>query len=133
MGITQRKSIIFSKNDYIEQITDLVCKSNTDGGAKSIAVRIAIEKKYPKNKYSEFGKVVKFTKDGMYVAIYKNCYKAGKRNGISPRRIYKCCTGKKGSTGGYRWMFQEDCHTYRLKVRYWCVEKTMFNLKNSVV
>lgn len=84
-------------------------------------------------KNCDFGKVVQLTKDGHYVATYESCYTAAKGNLRTARRINKCCNGKKGSTGGFIWMFQEDYHAQRIKVRYWFVEKSMFNLKNLAV
>lgn len=58
-------------------------------------------------------KVVKFTKDGDYIATYKNCYTAGRRNAIKARRIWKCCVGRAVTTGAFIWMFQLDYHAIR--------------------
>lgn len=67
-------------------------------------------------------KVVKLTKNGRYVATFKSVQHAGKKCAHDVRNIYKCCIGKKGSTQGYRWMFQDDYFEARAKYRYYKVE-----------
>lgn len=94
---------------------------------KSIALGFAIEQKKPKNKYKLSGKVVKLTKKGIFISTYNSCYTAASKNNTKPSRIHKCCIGKKGSTVGNRWMFQEDYYAYRIKVSYSYVEKLKFN------
>lgn len=77
-------------------------------------------------KHEKLGKIVKLTKNGSFAATYKTVYTAGKMNFKTARRIYRCCTGKKGSTGGFRWMFQEDYHAFRNKASYKTVQKQLF-------
>lgn len=55
--------------------------------------------------------VSQYTKDGVYVATYKNPQEAGKATGIAHQHIASCRSGKRKSAGGYIWRYADTQET----------------------
>jgi group I intron endonuclease len=65
----------------------------------------------PNEKFSYKPKIralVQLDMDGNFIAEYLQVKFASEITGINPTHISSCCTGKRKSTGGYRWMYKED-------------------------
>lgn len=75
------------------------------GRVKSLRV-----KKHLSEKAKERGgiPVVQYTKDGLFIKVWKYASFAGKTLGISPSAISACCLGKRKSIGGYTWKYLHD-------------------------
>lgn len=53
-------------------------------------------------------KVVQISKSGQYIATYSTVKEASETTGASIGHIGSCCTGKRKTTGGYKWMYYND-------------------------
>lgn len=74
--------------DFTENFPIIIDKYNADSAAKS---------------------VVQLSPDGIYyINTYPSAVVAAKKNGISYGHISSCCCGKRNSSGGYKWIFEED-------------------------
>lgn len=53
--------------------------------------------------------VVQLSKeDNKVIESFESIHDAARKHNINPSHIWRCCTGKRKSTGGYRWMYKED-------------------------
>lgn len=52
--------------------------------------------------------VIQYTKDGLFVRVWKHAAVAGHTLKISPSSITECCRGKRKTIGGYIWKYQND-------------------------
>lgn len=52
--------------------------------------------------------IVQLDMDGNFIAIYPQVKFATQATGIGSSHISSCCTGKRQSTGGFRWMYKDD-------------------------
>lgn len=52
--------------------------------------------------------VIQYTKDGLFVRVWKHAAIAGHTLKISPSSITECCRGKRKTIGGYIWKYQND-------------------------
>lgn len=74
--------------DFSENFPLLIDKYNIDNAAKP---------------------VVQLSADGQYyINTYASAVLAAKKNGIGYGHISSCCIGKRNSSGGYKWVFEED-------------------------
>lgn len=65
----------------------------------------------PNEKFSytpKFRAIVQLDLNGNFIAEYKQVKNASLETGIDSTHISSCCTGKRKSTGGFRWMYKED-------------------------
>ena len=52
--------------------------------------------------------IVQLDMDGTFIAEYSQVKFATKETGIGGSHISSCCTGKRKSAGGFKWMYKED-------------------------
>ena len=70
------------------------------------AVRIGANKNYGTNNYRA-RRVIQLSKDGKVIKLWE-CIKDAERSlGIHEANIVKCCTGKRKTTGGFMWKYEE--------------------------
>ena len=65
----------------------------------------------PNEKFSYTPKIrpiVQLDMDGNFIAEYPQAKFASEAIEISPTHISSCCTGKRKSSGGFKWMYKED-------------------------
>lgn len=52
--------------------------------------------------------VLQYSKIGEFIAEYPSEMEAERKTGCNHSNIYKCCKGKRKSTGGYIWKYKEE-------------------------
>lgn len=55
--------------------------------------------------------VVQLSKEGDFIAEFYSAAEAGRVLGIGYRHISSCCTGKRKTTGGFRWMYARNYYS----------------------
>ncbi|RHZ47473.1 hypothetical protein Glove_579g7 [Diversispora epigaea] len=65
-------------------------------------------KVFPNPGSSRYRKVVQFGLDGNVIRIWDSLSIAQDTLGIHKSTILRCCSGKRNSAGGWRWMYYED-------------------------
>ena len=58
--------------------------------------------------------VIQLTMDNIFIAKYESINDAGRKTGISPSSIGKCCNHIYKSSGGYKWIKEDEYKQYKI-------------------
>lgn len=53
-------------------------------------------------------RITRYSLDGSFIQAYDNVHEASLDTGIKESYIYRCCSGKRKTSGGYIWKYIDD-------------------------
>lgn len=63
---------------------------------------------YKENTHKFKKKAVKLSMENLYQETYESMREAGTQNSINYKNIHSCCSGKRKTAGGFKWMYYDD-------------------------
>ena len=92
-------------NTYHGKISE-VCKGNRQSAGGYLWSYTSVPPEYnPRSSTCRCKPVMQMTLDGEVLKEFKSASEAARELGLQPSLITACCTGRRKSTGGYRWTF----------------------------
>ena len=121
---TDRKVLQYDENLNLIAVYNSPLEASLKTGFNKVSIKTAFETKNGykgffwiregdslpiarKIKTCESKKIGQYDKEDNLIKIYNSASEAGKDNNIDPSSIIKVCKGKRKTTGGYKWRYEE--------------------------